>query len=57
MAFSVACLHFPSCMLSLLVDVSLCVLVGSSFAESELHVPFQPLDVLSLAAGAGLLCD
>ena len=57
MAFFATFLHFPSCMLSLLADVLLCVFVGSSFARAELHVPFQPLDVLSLAAGAGLLWD
>ena len=57
MAFSAACLHFPSCMLSLSTDVLLCVFAGSSFAGAELHVPFQPSDVLSLAAGAGLLWD
>ena len=57
MAFSAACLHFPSCMLSQLADVLLCVFVGSSFARVELHVSFQPSDVLSLAASAGLLWD
>ena len=57
MAFSNACLHFPSCMMSLLVDVFLCVFVGSSFAGAELHVIFQPSDVLSLVVGAGLLWD
>lgn len=57
MAFSVACLHFPSCMFSLLVVVLLCVFAGSSFVGVELHVPFQPSDVLSLAVGAGLLRD
>ena len=57
MAFSAACLHFPSCMLSLLDDVLLCFLEGSSFSGVELHVPFQPSNVLSLAVGAGLLWD
>ena len=57
MAFSAACLHFPSCMLSLLGDVLLCVFVGSPFAGVDLHVPFQPSDVLSLVAGARLLWD
>lgn len=57
MDFSAACLHFPSCMLSLLANVLLCIFVGSYFVRAELHVPFQPLDVLSLAASAGLLWD
>jgi len=56
-AFSVACLHFPSCILSLLADLLLCVFAGSSFAGAELHVSFQPLDVLSLTVGIGLLWD
>ena len=57
MAFSTACLNFPSCMLSLLADGSLCVVANSSFGGVELHVPFQPSDVLSLFVGAGLLWD
>ena len=57
MAFSAACLHFPSCMLSLLSNVFLCVFAGSSFAGVELHVLFQPSDVLSLDVGARLLWD
>lgn len=57
MAFSTACLHFPSCMLSLLVDVLLGAFAGSSFVGAELHLPYQPSHVLSLIAGAGLLWD
>ena len=57
MAFSAACLHFPSCMLSLLADVFLCVFAGSSFARVEILVPFQPSGVLSLPADVGLLWD
>lgn len=37
--------------------VLLCVFTGSSFTRAELHVPFHPSDVLSLAVGAGLLCN
>ena len=57
MDFSTACLHFPSCMFSLLVDVLSCVFTGSSFAGAELHVPFQPTDVHSFVVDAGLLWD
>ena len=57
MAFSAACLHFLPCMMSLLADVLLCVFAGSYFVGAELHVPFQPSDVLSLVASAGLLWD
>jgi len=56
-AFSVACLHFPSCMLSLLADVFLCAFASSYFSGAELHVPFQPSELLSLATSAGLLWD
>lgn len=51
MALSAACLHFPSCMLSLLANVWLCTFVGSSFSRAKLHVPFQAVDVHSFCAG------
>ena len=44
-------------MLYLLGNVLLCTFVGSSFIGAELHVPFQPSDVLSLTASAGFLWD
>lgn len=57
MAFSAACLYFPFCMLSLLVDVWLCACACSSLARSELQVPFQPSCLHSLVVGAGFLWD
>ena len=57
MAFFVGYLHFPLCMLSLLTDVSLCAYASSSLAGAEIHVPFQPTCVHSLAAVGGLLWD
>ena len=44
-------------MLPLLFDVLLCAFAGSYFVGAELHVPFQPSNLLSLAAGARLLWD
>lgn len=57
MAFSVACLNFPFCMLSLFADVWLCAYVSSSLARFDLQVPSQPSCFHSHAVGAGFLWD